>query len=71
MPKNEVFNSIALKKWCSLCLDQQLSVISISMAFAHYLVAIPTEPSNLTKAALFSTSLLPPSSSTSSHPTFF
>ncbi|KAJ6884166.1 hypothetical protein NC652_031226 [Populus alba x Populus x berolinensis] len=26
------------------------------MAFAHYLVVIPTEPSDLTKAALFSTS---------------
>ncbi|KAH8508187.1 hypothetical protein H0E87_010352 [Populus deltoides] len=30
------------------------------MAFAHYLVAVPTEPSNLTKAALFSTSSPPP-----------
>ncbi|KAJ6885347.1 hypothetical protein NC651_026076 [Populus alba x Populus x berolinensis] len=25
------------------------------MTFAHYLVAIPTEPSDLTKSALFST----------------
>ncbi|KAJ6997005.1 uncharacterized protein [Populus alba] len=30
------------------------------MAFAHYLAAVPTEPSNLTKAALFSTSPPPP-----------
>jgi hypothetical protein len=30
------------------------------MAFAHYLVAVPTEPSNLTKAALFRTSPPPP-----------
>uniref|UniRef100_A0A6M2EP71 UspA domain-containing protein n=1 Tax=Populus davidiana TaxID=266767 RepID=A0A6M2EP71_9ROSI len=30
------------------------------MAFAHYLAAVPTEPSNLTKAALFSTSSPPP-----------
>ncbi|KAB5556753.1 hypothetical protein DKX38_007662 [Salix brachista] len=34
------------------------------MAFAHYLVAVPTEPSILTKAALFSTS----SSSSSASP---
>ncbi|CAK7355408.1 unnamed protein product [Dovyalis caffra] len=29
------------------------------MAFAHYLVAVPAEPSNLTKAALFNTNLPP------------